>query len=440
MHTIIVNMTDSLAALKSGKLIGSKSLKLACGLTEFPKEILTLADTLEILDLSDNQLTEIPDSIVQLQHLKIVFFARNTFTEFPVVLSQLPKLSMIGFKSNQIETVPENAFPLTLKWLILTDNKINKIPNSIGDCLLLQKCALAGNQLEELPAAMANCVNLELLRIAANQLNSIPQWLFELPKLSWVAFAGNRATHQLQTNSTIESLPWKDFTIKELLGEGASGLISKAIWKVKKEEVAIKVFKGAVTSDGLPEEEMKVAIAAGVHENLIPVLGKIKQHPEDKSGLIMKLISPTYINLGNPPSMETCTRDVFDEQTVFNGEELLKIAKSIASVCVQLHGKGINHGDLYAHNVLVNKTAECLLGDFGAASFYDVNSVLGHTIERVEVRAFGCLVEDVFNLVPEKALNNELRIQWQQLIAACTLSKVKLRLSFSEIVAELNQF
>ena len=73
-------MTNTLAELKSGSLIGSKRLKLACGLREFPEEILTLKDTLEILDLSDNHLSELPNRIIQLKHLKIIFFARNNFT------------------------------------------------------------------------------------------------------------------------------------------------------------------------------------------------------------------------------------------------------------------------------------------------------------------------------------------------------------------------
>ena len=72
----------------------------------------------------------------------------------------------------------------------------------------------------------------------------------------------------------MESFDWEDFSIKELLGEGASGLISKAHWFDKKEDVAIKVFKGDVTSDGSPEDEMEASIAAGFHESLIQVLGK----------------------------------------------------------------------------------------------------------------------------------------------------------------------
>jgi serine/threonine protein kinase len=184
---------------------------------------------------------------------------------------------------------------------------------------------------------------------------------------------------------------------------------------------------------------MEIAIAAGYHDNLIDVLGKIKNHPEAKSGLILKLIASNYINLGNPPSLETCTRDTFDDTCVFNAEELLKIAKSMASVSSQLHSKGINHGDLYAHNILINKTAECLLGDFGAASFYDVNSVLAHNIERVEVRAYGCLLEDILSLISKNEINDELHNTWRKLIADCLNKDVSQRLSFSKVLEELNK-
>ncbi|MHA7944037.1 leucine-rich repeat-containing protein kinase family protein [Formosa sp. 3Alg 14/1] len=430
-------MAHTLEALKSGQLKGSKTLKLACGLKTFPEEILELADTLEVLDLSDNQLASIPEWISQFKKLKIIFFARNAFTEFPIVLAKCPELNMIGFKTNQIQTVAEHGFPPKLNWLILTDNKIEKLPKSIGDCTLLQKCALAGNRIEALPREMSNCKNLELLRISANRLKVIPQWLFELPKLSWIAFSGNPGTYQFQLDTNLESFHWSDFTIKELLGEGASGYISKALWTSKEQEVAIKVFKGDVTSDGLPEDEMNVSIAAGAHESLIEVLGQIESHPEEKSGLIMKLISADFINLGYPPSMQSCTRDVFDAQSVFTEVELLKIAKSMASVCDQLHAKGINHGDFYAHNILVNPNADCLLGDFGAATFYDKNSIWSDYIQRVEVRAYGCLIEDILSLIPDNSIKSSTRQAWEILISDCFNPNVKSRPSFSEIIMRL---
>ncbi|APZ47294.1 protein kinase [Polaribacter reichenbachii] len=427
-------MIHTLKDLKAGKLKGLKKLKLAEGLTDFPKEIYDLADSLEILDLSDNHLSELPNDIILLKKLRIVFFENNKFTEFPSVLAQLPLLSMIGFKFNQIHTIPENAFPPLLRWLILTNNQIKKLPKSIGDCQFLQKFPVAGNLIEELPKEMANCHNLELLRISSNQLKVIPDWLFTLPKLSWIAFGGNPITNSIEVESTIKSYIWKDFKIKELLGQGASGMISKANWISENKEVAVKVFKGSVTSDGLPEDEMKASIAAGTHQNLIPILGKITAHPEQKNGLLMDLISSDFINLGNPPNLETCTRDVFSDKN-FTLNEVIKIAKSMASVSLHLHNKGINHGDLYAHNILINQNSEILFGDFGAASFYDKNS---QNIERVEVRAFGCLLEDLLNLVDESEVDNGLYNELKNLTALCLAADVKNRPIFSDILTKLD--
>ena len=365
-------MTHTLEDLKSGNLIGIKKLILSDNLTKFPLEILTLADSLEILDLSNNKLSELPKEILQLKKLRIIFFENNKFTAFPKILAELPLLTMIGFKTNQIQTIPENAFPPLLRWLVLTNNKINKLPKSIGRCTLLQKFAIAGNKLEELPVEMSNCINLELFRVSANKLKKIPNWLFSLPKLSWIAFGGNPAIKPIEAN--IEAYDWSDFKLKEVLGQGASGVISKANWVSKNEDIAVKIFKGSVTSDGLPEDELKVSIAAGKHQNLIPILGRIKNHPKSKDGLLMQLISKDFLNLGNPPSLETCTRDVFCNETLFGIQNVLKIAKSIASVSKHLHSKGINHGDLYAHNILVNTKYETIFGDFGAATFYNKNS------------------------------------------------------------------
>lgn len=432
-------MTHTLEALQSGELKGANRLKLACGLNTFPDEIFTLADSLEILDLSDNNLSELPENMSDLSKLKIVFFARNQFTEFPSQLANCPSLSMIGFRSNKITHIPENVFPKKLQWLILTDNKIEQLPKSIGDCHLLQKFGLAGNLLKELPAEMSNCKSLELLRIPTNQLTTIPQWLFELPRLSWVAFNGNPITHRPEIENNLASYDWADFELTQTLGEGASGIISKAYWTTTNKEVAVKVFKGAMTTDGLPEDEMKVSIAAGLHDNLIPVIGKIKNHPNDQNGLVMELISSEYTNLGNPPNFDTCTRDTFNKETSFTKNDLISIAKGKASVCAQLHQRGINHGDLYAHNTLINPKGHSILGDFGAATFYNTNSKLAPFIERVEVRAWACLVEDVLNLIPLNEFASTKRSAWENLIASCMNTTVHERPSFAEILEKLNQ-
>ena len=391
---------ETIDLLRSGQLQGIKRLDLAAGVTEFPIEIFDLADSLEILNLSDNQLKSLPADLSRLNKLKVIFLSNNDFEEVPEVLADCQNLSMVGFKSNKIRVLGENALPLGVRWLILTDNQLEKLPRSIGKLQSLQKLMLAGNQLRSLPNEMAACQNLELIRLAANRLESLPHWLFTLPRLSWLAYAGNPAC---MTNlpQTIPIISWADLTLADTLGEGASGVISQGMWQPPAQPpkaVAIKIFKGAITSDGKPADEMNACIAAGGHPHLVGALGQIADCPEDKSGLILSLIPPDYQNLGNPPSLDTCTRDTYAPGASFSVGAILRIAIGISAAAAHLHEQGIMHGDLYAHNILVNGSDHPLLGDFGAASSYDLNDrIAGAALERLEVRAFGCLLEDLLN-------------------------------------------
>ncbi|MES2760828.1 MAG: leucine-rich repeat-containing protein kinase family protein [Bacteroidota bacterium] len=429
---------QTLSQLLSGELKGSKTLKISAELRTFPIQIFDLADTLEILDLSNNKLAQLPENFSDLKKLKIAFFSDNDFTEFPKVLAQCPSLTMIGFKSNKINFIPENAFPVDLQWLILTNNYIEEIPKSIGQCSKLQKVAFAGNKLRSLPIEMANCKNLELLRIAANQLAEFPQWLLSLPRLSWLAYSGNPFSKTIPFKDELPVISWNELLVKEILGQGASGIISKAVWNntSMQKEVAVKIFKGEVTSDGFPEDEMNTCIAAGDHENLVRVIGKIKDHPEQKTGLVLELIPPSFKNLAGPPSFETCTRDTFKESTTFSLDAILKISTSIAKAAKHLHEKGIMHGDLYAHNTLFDETANTVFGDFGAATMYDHSDPNADLFKRLDVRAFGCLMEDLLNQNTEPT--NSLKDSLIQLKESCMQDEISNRPNFGMIYSYLN--
>jgi len=169
--------------LISGKLAGSRKLQINSGLTDFPAEIFSLSDSLEELDLSGNKLKSLPDDFCRLEKLKILFLSQNCFRSIPKVLSKCSELTMIGFKSNSIVDFPENSMPKKLKWLILTDNNIEKLPDSMRELSKLKKLMLAGNKISNLPDSMAECRNLELTRLSANDLTELPDWLFEMPKV-----------------------------------------------------------------------------------------------------------------------------------------------------------------------------------------------------------------------------------------------------------------
>ena len=389
---------NTLEQLRSGALAGSRRLALSCGLTTFPEEIFTLADTLEVLDLSGNALSALPHDLTRLQKLRIIFCSNNQFTELPAVLGQCPHLSMIGFRTNQIRSVPAAALPPALRWLVLTDNQITELPPEIGRCHQLQKLMLAGNRLQALPPEIARCTQLELLRIAANRLTTLPDGLLQLPRLAWLAFAGNPMTEAAAPASApIPRIDWHSLQLQQLLGEGASGVIHQAVWRGDAAQpVAVKLFKGAMTSDGLPHHEMAACRHAGAHPNLIAVHGQISHHPQQASGLVMALVPPHFRTLAGPPSLASCTRDVYDADTAFTLDALVRLARGIASAARQLHARGILHGDLYAHNILHTGEGHALLGDFGAASFFAPDAgPLALALQRLEVRAFACLLEEL---------------------------------------------
>lgn len=429
---------QTIQQLCSGELKGIKTLKISSELVEFPNEIFELKDTLEILDLSNNRLSSLPNNFSDLKKLKIAFFSENNFTVFPEVLSQCPSLTMIGFKSNKINHIPENPFPVNLQWFILTNNYITEIPKSIGKCNKLQKVAFAGNQIKSLPIEMTSCKNLELLRISANQLTEFPQWLFSLPRLSWLAYAGNPFCKTEHIKDELPLIDWSDLYLKEVLGQGASGIISKADWSNHSniKEVAVKVFKGEVTSDGFPEDEMNACITAGNHEYLVKLIGKIKNHPEQKMGLVLELIPASYKNLAGPPNFDTCTRDTFKEGKQFSSKTILKITQSIADSAKHLHSKGIMHGDLYAHNTLYDDNANTIFGDFGAATIYNRSDANATLLERLDVRAFGCMMEDLLNQNFEST--HSLKESLMQLKDYCMHDNILNRPHFGEIAVYLN--
>ncbi|WP_141916102.1 MULTISPECIES: leucine-rich repeat-containing protein kinase family protein [unclassified Herbaspirillum] len=391
----------TLEQLRSGALAGIKRLSLSCGLREFPREIFNLADTLEILDLSGNQLSALPDDLPRLHQLRIIFCSDNAFTELPAVLGRCARLEMIGFKANRIGRVPGAALPAALRWLVLTDNRIEALPPEIGHCTRLQKLMLAGNRLRSLPSEMANCRRLELLRLAVNRFEAFPEVLAALPRLSWLAVAGNPfcAEFEAAVDGAAQAPPveWRDLELLRKLGEGASGVIHEARWRTGSEAraVAVKLFKGEVTSDGLPRREMAAAIAAGDHQGLIPVLGRLRGHPDSAHGLVMPLIAPSFVNLAGPPSLVSCTRDVYAEETVFEWRHALGVARDVAAAVAHLHRRGVVHGDLYAHNILHRAPGSALLGDFGAASLCDPAAPYAAALQAMEARAFGCLLEEL---------------------------------------------
>ena len=394
----------TLEQLRSGALAGTRRLDLSCGLRELPPEVMDLADSLEVLNLSGNQLSSLPHDLARLHSLKIIFCSDNAFTELPEVLGDCAALQVVGFKANRIAHVPDAALPAALRWLIVTDNAITHLPLALGQRPALQKLMLAGNRLEALPNSLADAQRLELLRLAANRLSQLPSWLTALPRLCWLALAGNPLGWHRTAAPAIMTVPWQQLQVQSLLGEGASGHIYRVLQTDSQQALALKLFKGAMTSDGLPEHELAACLAAGQHPALCTPSAVLCDHPQGARGLLLPLIAPDFVNLAGPPSLDSCTRDIYPPDLCIPAPILLRMALGLAEAVLHLHQRGVLHGDLYAHNILWQSgSGRALLSDFGAATLLPLERpALRRGLQSLEVRAFGCLLEELLaHAVPD---------------------------------------
>jgi hypothetical protein len=370
----------------------------------------------------------------RLTKLRMLFCSGTRFERLPPSLGDCPLLSQIGFRAAGVRVVPGEALPPNLRWLTLTDNSITELPCELGRRPALQKLMLAGNRLRELPASLADASNLELVRIGANRFDTLPSFLVDLPRLAWLSWAGNPLEGELAQPDPMP-VCWAELEVGDALGEGASGRVHRARWRSQGgQPVALKIFKGSMTSDGLPEREIAACLAAGAHPNLTSALGRVVDHPESAEALLMPLLPGDWRILAGPPSLSSCTRDVYDPCLRLQPASALKLAGAAASAVAHLHARGLLHGDIYAHNLLWDgTTGNAVLSDFGAASILPAGAESGG-LQRVEVRALGLLLSEVLCLCGTAPSDvGPLR----ELAAACIQPDTQARPVLAEVVNAL---
>ena len=107
----------------------------------------------------------------------------------------------------------------------------------------------------------------------------------------------------------------------------------------------------------------------------------------------------------------------------------------MAKTLAHLHDKGVSHGDVYAHNTMINDQADMLFGDFGAATnLMSLPESQRSAMERIEVRAFGNLLEDLLQLnEPNTSEEQVLYASLNPLKNQCIDEDVDQRPSFSSV-------
>jgi leucine-rich repeat protein SHOC2 len=142
------------------------------------------------LDLYQQHLTTLPDSIGNLTNLVSLRLVDNNLTTLPDSIGNLTNLRELRLYQNQLKTLPDSIANLQqLTWLSLSLNRLTVFPEQITELTNLIGLRLNGNQLTVLPQSITKLTNLTHLDISGNPLLDLSV-LNDLPNIKTVKFWG----------------------------------------------------------------------------------------------------------------------------------------------------------------------------------------------------------------------------------------------------------
>ena len=129
---------------------------------------------IEQLNLYDNGISELPESIEKLINLQILELNYNRLKTIPKSIIKLVKLERLFLSNNQLTTLPESIGELiNLKKLYLHFNQLKKLPESIGKLVKLEELILYNNRLTNLPTSILNIKNSLTVYADSYEINNL---------------------------------------------------------------------------------------------------------------------------------------------------------------------------------------------------------------------------------------------------------------------------
>jgi Leucine-rich repeat (LRR) protein len=147
------------------------------------------------LDLTGLNLTEFPMEIFDITNddapLTDLQISNNRIYRIPDEIGDLQLLERLGLAGNRLTKLPESIGKLKrLQGLWAHGNLLKSLPESICSCQSLRNLSVAGNRIQKLPENLSQLVALEELSVPGNQLVELPN-LGKMFNLSDIDLHGN---------------------------------------------------------------------------------------------------------------------------------------------------------------------------------------------------------------------------------------------------------
>ena len=175
-------------------------------LTFLPETISNCTHLVEV-NLTKNQLAALPTSVGMLKNLRILRLGQNSFECLPHEIGYLSNLCYLDLHGNKLWYLPFSIGKLNrLKYLNLANNRFEHLPLPVCKILSLIILNLRGNALMSLLPEFDSLCHLEELNLAYNKFEVIPQAIFRLKLLLYLNVTGNKLHILPAAITTIKNL------------------------------------------------------------------------------------------------------------------------------------------------------------------------------------------------------------------------------------------
>ncbi|XP_034534720.1 leucine-rich repeat-containing protein 57 [Notolabrus celidotus] len=135
-----------------------------------------------VFQLTAKGLQEFPEELQRLTaNLRTVDLSGNKIEVVPASVGNFLLLKSLTLNSNRLTSIPSELSKLKkLETLSLNGNRIQQIPSSLGQIKALRTLSLSGNQISEFPSGLGNLRHLDLLDLSHNKIQTVPSEVSEL--------------------------------------------------------------------------------------------------------------------------------------------------------------------------------------------------------------------------------------------------------------------
>ena len=169
-----------------------EKLDLSNKALEYLHKNFDLLANLKELDLSNNNLKELSVSLCNLD-LQVLYLSYNQITELPQWFSNYKNLTRLNLNSNKLSQVAELLSDFEeLTFLDLSHNNISSLPNSYKNLTNLTYFSIGTNKFYLVPEVIKYFKHLQLLYLDNNNFKIVPEWIGEFPELGDLGLSNNK--------------------------------------------------------------------------------------------------------------------------------------------------------------------------------------------------------------------------------------------------------